>query len=225
MRLLRGRGSDPAADHAITADLAGWTAETGEPAVRLWQPHRSVAFGRRDTAHDGYNSAVRAARRRGYTPVERSVGGRAVAFTGSTVALVLTEPVETARTGIEARYDRVTDAVADALAGLGVALEPGEPADAFCPGSHSLSADGKVVGLAQRVRSAVAVVSGIVVVRDHEALADVLESVYGALGVPFEPDTLGSVARAGGPADPGAVIRALEATLTAEPTAELVRES
>lgn len=225
MRLLRGRGADPAADHAMTADLAGWTAESGEPAVRLWQPHRSVAFARRDTAHEGYDRAVRAARRRGYTPVERSVGGRAVAFTGSTVAFVLTDPVETARTGIGARYDRVADAVADAVAGIGVDLEPGEPAGAFCPGSHSLSAGGKVVGLAQRVRSAAAVVSGIVVVRDHEALADVLDPVYGALGVPFERDAVGSVARAGGPADPEAVIRALEDALTEEPTVEVVRGS
>ncbi|PSQ58427.1 MAG: lipoate--protein ligase, partial [Halobacteriales archaeon SW_9_67_25] len=49
----------------------------------------------------------------------------------------------------------------------------------------------------------------IVVVRDHTAIADVLDPVYGALGVPFERDAVGSVARASGPDDPEAVCRAL----------------
>lgn len=225
MRLLRGRGADPDADLAVTRDLLEWAGDTGRPAMRLWRPHRSVAFGRRDANREGYNRALRAARARGYAVVERSVGGRAVAFTGSTVAFVRAEPVEEARTGIQARYNRVTGAVVDALADLGVAVESGEPEGAFCPGTHSLSAAGKIVGLAQRVRSTVALVSGVVVVCDHQAVADVLEPVYGALGVPFERGAVGSVARAGGPADPEAVIGALADRLATDPTVEHVRET
>jgi lipoate-protein ligase A len=225
MRVIRGRAADPEADRAATRRLLERTAETGTPALRVWQPHRSVAFGRRDANREGYDRARRAAESRGYATVERSVGGRAVAFTGSTVAFVRAEPVEEARTGIQARYDRVTAEVTGALASLGVTVEPGEPEGAFCPGTHSLSAEGKIVGLAQRVRTEVALVSGIVVACDHEQLAAVLEPVYGALDIPFEREAVGSIARAGGPDDPGAVVATLQKRLAEDPTIEHVRES
>lgn len=225
MRVIRGRAADPTTDRAATRDLLKRTAETGRPGLRVWRPHRTVAFGRRDANREGYDRARRAAQTRGYATVERSVGGRAVAFTGSTVAFVRAEPVDEARTGIQARYDRATGGVTEALASVGVTVEPGEPDGAFCPGTHSLSAQGKIVGLAQRVRSEVALVSGVVVAHDHEQLADVLEPVYGALDIPFRRDAVGSVARAGGPADPGAVVTALQETLATDPTVEHVRET
>lgn len=225
MRVIRGRAVDPGADRAATRQLLERTAETGVPVLRVWRPHRSVAFGRRDANREGYDRAFRAAESRGYATVERSVGGRAVAFTGSTVAFVRAEPVAEARTGIQARYDRVSAEVSEALASLGVTVEPGEPDGAFCPGTHSLSAHGKIVGLAQRVRSDVALVSGIVVACDHEQLGDVLDPVYGALDIPFDRDAVGSVARAGGPTDPDEIVTALQTTLAENPTVEHVRES
>jgi lipoate-protein ligase A len=101
-----------------------------------------------------------------------------------------------------------------ALEALGVDAREGEPPGAFCPGAHSLSTDaGKVVGIAQRVRQGSAAVAGIVVVRDHAAIAAVLEPVYGALGVPFDAASVGSVAASGGPADPTRVARAVESAL------------
>ena len=225
MRVLRGRAADPEADRAATRRLLERTAQTGTPGLRVWRPHRSVAFGRRDANREGYGQAVRAAKSRGYATVERSVGGRAVAFTGSTVAFVRAEPVAEARTGIQARYDRVSAEVREALASLGVTVEPGEPDGAFCPGTHSLSARGKLVGLAQRVRSEVALVSGIVVACDHGQLGDVLSPVYGALDIPFDRDAVGSVARAGGPTDPNEVVTAFRTTLAENPTVEHVRET
>jgi len=225
MRVIRGRGADPKADRAATRRLFERTAKTGTPGLRVWRPHRSVAFGRRDANREGYDRARRAAESRGYATVERSVGGRAVAFTGSTVAFVRAEPVEEARTGIQARYDRVTDEVSEALASLGVTAERGEPEGAFCPGTHSLSARGKIVGLAQRVRSKVALVSGIVVACDHGQLGGVLEPVYGALGIQFDRDAVGSIARAGGPADPDEVVATFRTTLSENPTVEHVRET
>jgi octanoyl-[GcvH]:protein N-octanoyltransferase len=225
MRVLSGRGADPESDRAATRQLLERTARTGAPGLRVWRPHRSVAFGRRDANREGYDRAVRAAESRGYATVERSVGGRAVAFTGSTVAFVRAEPVEEARTGIQARYDRTSAELSKALAALGVTVDPGEPDGAFCPGTHSLSARGKIVGLAQRVRSEVALVSGIVVARDHDQLGDVLEPVYGALDIPFDRDAVGSVARAGGPTDPDEVVTALRETLAESPTVEHVRDT
>lgn len=195
--------------------MADRVASDREAALRVWRPYRQVAFGRRDATSDGYERAQAAARDRGYVVVERSAGGRAVAYTGSTIAVALAVPTENPRGTIQRRYDRVSAAVRRALAECGVDAREGEPPDSFCPGTHSLQADGKVAGLAQRVRQSVAVAGAIVVVRDHEDIAAVLTPVYAALGVPFDPDSVGSVARAGGPADPDRVVAALEATLTA----------
>lgn len=195
------------------------TGETGEPAVRVWTPHRQVAFGRREAVATGYDRAVAAARERGFEPVERSVGGRAVAYTGSTVAFANAVSVADPRVGLGDRYDAAVEDLRRALASLGVDAVPGEPPDAFCPGSHSLQRGGKIVGIAQRVRTDAALVAGCVVVDDRVAFADVIEAVYDALDQPFDPASVGSVAAAGGPSDPDRVVDAVERALVAdEPT-------
>lgn len=256
MRVLRGRATESLdADRAATRELLDHTGETGEVGVRAWTPRRQVAFGRRDARTAGYGRAREAAASRAFPPIERSVGGRAVAYTGDTVAFARTEPVEGERTGIGERYARATTDLQIALHRLGIRAREGEPPHSFCPGSHSLQAGGgpadaalggsdgdvpdaggdwdddgepnngsrgtgtndggagKLVGLAQRVTGEAALVAGIVVTRDHGEIASVLDPVYDALGVPFDPGSVGSVARAGGNGDPGAVARAVEAVL------------
>jgi octanoyl-[GcvH]:protein N-octanoyltransferase len=231
MRVSRGRADSVEADRAVTDRLVERVATGGpeptdrEPAVRTWRPHRLVAFGRRDTTSGGYDRAREAARERGFPPVERDVGGRAVAYTGSTVAFVRATPVSGPRGEITARYDATIADLRDALADLGVDAAEGEPPDSFCPGSHSLQADcggrsRKVAGLAQRVRADVAVVAGLLVVRDHAETADVLDPVYDALGVPFDPGTVGSVELAGGETRPGRVVRAVENRLVGDEPAD-----
>jgi len=221
MRLLRGRAGDHERDYEHTREMVTRVADD-ESALRVWTPHRQVAFGRRDRRAEGYDRAREAATDRGYAVLEREVGGRAVAYTGSTVAFALAEPTTGARTGIDdregigERYDRVSGAVQRALDAVGVDGREGEPPDSFCPGAHSLQADGKLVGIAQRVRQDVALTAGIVVVRDHVAIGDVLAPVYGALDVPFDPDSVGSVRRAGG--DPAGVVDALETELVGSRT-------
>ena len=211
MRVLRGRAATPEADLDVTADALDRAGERGEPAVRVWRPHRQVAFGRRDASADGYDEARRIAREKGFEPVERSVGGRAVAYTGTTLAFARAVPIEDQRRGLQDRYDAASAAVRAALADLGVDAVPGEPDDSFCPGTHSLqAAGGKVVGIAQRVRQSAALVAGVVVVDRRAEIAGVLEPVYDALGVPFDPESVGSVAAAGGPSDPDCVALAIE---------------
>lgn len=199
------------------------TVETGEPTVRAWRPHRQVAFGRRDAREAGYEAARSAAREHGYPPVLRAVGGRAVAYTGTTVAFARTEPLADLREGLGERYEAATAAVERALARLGVDAERGEPPDSFCPGTHSLQAGGKIVGIAQRVQQGGAVTAGVLVVTDHEEIADVLRDVYGALGVPFDPATVGSVRRAGGVASPGTVKTTVEEELVGDAAFEVER--
>jgi lipoate-protein ligase A len=220
MRILRGRPATVTADRERTDAMLARTGGTGEPAVRAWTPHRQVAFGRRDATEAGYERAVAAARERGFEPVERAVGGRAVAYTGSTVAFAHAVPVDGDRTGIDARYRATTGRIRTALADLGVDARPGEPPDSFCPGDHSLQAGGKLVGIAQRVRTDAALVAGCVVVDDREAFAAVLGAVYDALGRPFDSGSVGSVAAAGGPADPDRVARTVERRLAGDAHAD-----
>jgi lipoate-protein ligase A len=223
MRVVRGRAGSIDRDRGASRRLLAWAAD-GETAVRAWRPHRQVAFGRRDVRSEGYDRAREAARERGFPPVERDVGGRAVAYTGATVAFARAEPAE-GRSGIDERYDRASADLRVALRRLGVDAREGEPDDSFCPGTHSLQARGKVVGIAQRVRRDAAVAAGIVLVRDHAGIAGVLEPVYDALGTRLDPDTVGSIARAGGDADPDRVARTVEAVLVGEADPEVVRAS
>ncbi|WP_435344516.1 lipoate--protein ligase family protein [Haloarchaeobius sp. HRN-SO-5] len=227
MRVVRGRAGTPVADSEATARLLDEVGETGEPAVRVWAPHRIVAFGRRDANEPGYEAAAAAARDAGFDPVQRSVGGRAVAYDGeTTLAFARLVPVEDARTGLDDRYEALTVDVQRALRRLGVPAERGEPADAFCPGQHSLQRDGKLVGIAQRVRSDAAVTSGVCIVRNHAELAAVLDEVYAALDAPFDPDAVGSVERAAGTADPDVVRETLETELAGpDATVEPLRET
>jgi len=227
MRVFRGRAASISADRDVSRQLLSVAAD-GEPAVRVWVPHRQVAFGRRDARREGYERARAAADERGFPPIERDVGGRAVAYDGATtLAFARAEPVTDGRTGTTDRYERTTAALEQALRTLDLEPSRGEPDDSFCPGTHSLSlgdarANGrrrKVVGIAQRVRSDAALVAGIVLVADRENLAAVLEDVYGALGVALEPASVGSIAAAGGPSDPEPVRAAIEDALVGDATA------
>ncbi|WP_336035399.1 lipoate--protein ligase family protein [Halobacterium yunchengense] len=220
MRVVRGRRDDPDADRAVTRDVLEWVRESGEPAVRVWAPGRQLAFGRRDANEDGYDAAREAARERGFPPVERSVGGRAVAYTATTLAFARVTPLDDVRTGLGERYDAMVADVLAALAAVGVDAREGEPPESFCPGDHSVSADGKVAGVAQRVTKGAALTSGVLVVDGREEIRSVLADVYGALGVPFDPESVGSVAAAGGDAD--RVREALEDALVGDADRDVV---
>jgi lipoate-protein ligase A len=216
MRVLRGRGATVRADREHTARLLADAADEG-PGVRVWTPPRQVAFGRRDARESGYDRARRAAEAVGFTPFERDVGGRAVAYTGRTLAFALSVPLDGDRGRIDERYADVTRAVRSALGRVGAAVSAGEPPRSFCPGDHSLrvAGGGKVAGTAQRVRADAALVAGCLVVSrsDAAALVTVLDPVYDALDVPFDPESIGSVAEAGGPVDAERVARAVETAL------------
>lgn len=213
MRVLRGRAETVEADRAVTRTVLEDTRDTGESTVRVWTPHRQVAFGRRDTHRDGYETAREAAKEYGFPTHERAVGGRAVAYTGNTVAFARAKPLKNIRSGLQERYSAATTDLQVALMRLGVHARPGEPSDSFCPGSHSLQADGKIVGIAQRVQRGVALVAGIVITDDHKAIAEVLTDVYDALDVPFDTDSVGSIAHTGGNGDPERVTREIERAL------------
>lgn len=222
MFVLQGRGNTAEADRKLTEVLRRHAAEEREPAVRVWRPRRQVAFGRRDVGAPGYAHARRVARDRGYAPVGRSVGGRAVVYHGTTVAFARAEPVSDPRTGLDDRYERAIRAAERALESVGVEVSRAEPAGAFCPGSHSLSVgDGKIVGIAQRVTTDAALVAGVAIPRDRWPVAEVLAAVYDELDVSFRPSSVGSVRAAGGDPDPDALVGALESVLVGDTDATI----
>ncbi|MXR40171.1 lipoate--protein ligase family protein [Halobaculum sp. WSA2] len=197
--------------------------ESGVPSLRVWTPGRSLAFGRRDARADGYDRATAAAREHGFPPVERSVGGRAVAYAESTLAFAHAIPLDDARAGLNDRYGDAVATLVAALRDAGADVERGEPPASYCPGDYSVRVvgGGKVAGIAQRVRQNAALVSGCVTVAERGPIRAVLAPVYDALDVPFDPESVGSVAQAGGPADPEAVRDAIEAEFVADREAEV----
>lgn len=222
MFVVEGRGTTTDEERRAVAGVYDLVGRAGRPAVWVWEPPRQVAFGPRDVRHEGYPAAARAARALGYPAVERSVGGHPVAHTGSTLAFVRAEPVADPRRGLRERYERALDDVGGALADVGVEAERGEPPRSFCPGEHSLSSGGKIVGVAQRITADLAATAGVVVVADAAAVARVLGPVYAALGIDLDPGAVGSVADAGGPADGAAVGGAIRRRLLAGADAEAV---
>jgi lipoate-protein ligase A len=221
--LLTGRARSIDADYQVTSDALDATGQQADSIVRVGRPHRQIAFGPRDRNVDGYERAREIALENGFEPVERTVGGRAVAYTGTTVAFVRTQQITDPRQGLSDRYDPMVEALGNALDTLDVDAQAGEPDRSFCPGAHSLQAEGKLVGVAQRVTKDVSLVSGIVVVRDHEQIGRVLQEIYAALDIPFDPTTVGSVAKAGGPADPQATIDAVSDALLDGENPSIVR--
>jgi len=218
MRVVRGELSDVDADRQVTSELTRLTEQTVEPTLRVWTPPRQLAFGRRDSTVGGYQQARRIATEHGYQPLERSVGGSAVAYTGTTVAFAIAIPTETDRGGIEDRYRETAADLSRALETVGATVIHGEPSGSFCPGEHSLQSDGKIAGIAQRVRRESALVGGCIIVSrsDAESISRVLEPVYAALGIPFDPAAVGSVEGAGGSADIEKLLQAIETTFVGD---------
>lgn len=193
MIVVRARPSDHSEDYDVVKGMLEHTRETGERVVRVWTPHRLVAFGRKDSRLNGFERAKVRARDFGYTPVVRRVGGHAVAYTGDsdTVTFATTFDVDDMAKGLDKRYEKVEETVKSALENLGFEVTSGEPPQTFCPGDYSLSTpEGKIVGIAQRITREAALVSGVVIV-ENDDVAEVLNSVYDALGIKFDPDTVG----------------------------------
>lgn len=224
MHVVRGSVSDANHDRNVTRELIDVVESTEEPVVRVWTPPKQIAFGRRDTTADGYDRARQIAIEGGYEPIEREVGGSAVAYTGETIAFAYGVPTESERGNIDDRYRNAETLLLQALGQAGAAVEKGEPDASFCPGDHSVQGDGKIAGIAQRVRRESALVGGYVIVTeaDERAVSEVLDPIYAALEMPFDPQSVGCVERVGGPKDADSVVSAIEkAFLGGEPTTVL----
>jgi octanoyl-[GcvH]:protein N-octanoyltransferase len=186
------------------------------PTIRIHRPGNEVAFGRQDVASPGYQAAAEAARSAGFAAVERLAGGRAAVFHQGTIAIARAyrDPQPPKRT--YARFEEMAGLITDALRDLGVDARVGEVPGEYCPGAYSVNARGetKLAGIGQRMIRGGAHMGGVVIASGGREVARVLEPVYRALDLDWDPATSGSVSdELAREVDPGEVEEALIAEL------------
>ena len=183
---------DTAVSHATLRLVAqGRLPET----LRIHRPGPVLAFGPRDRVTQGFPAAVDAALARGFGAVLRLAGGRAAVFHPGTIAFSWAIPDPSPREGIPARFDELAGIIVEAIGSLGIDARIGEVPGEYCPGEHSVNARGrtKLMGVGQRVIAGAAHVGGVVVVSGADRIRDVLTPVYAALGLDWDPATVGSL--------------------------------
>jgi lipoate-protein ligase A len=200
---------DIAVSHALLLEVAG-----GEraPALRVYHPGATLAFGRLDRLREGFAEAAAAARGHGYQPVLRIAGGHAAAYHPACV--VYEEIVPDSDIGkLHRRFRHASALIVDALRALGADVAVGQLPGEYCPGAYSVIAAErlKVAGLAQRVIRGGALLSAVVVVANGADVREVLIAVYAALGLDWDPRTAGAVEDVRPSAGAAAVARALVA--------------
>jgi lipoate-protein ligase A len=197
---------DAATAHALL-DLVA--AKRRQPVLRLYRPAPTVAFGRRDAFLPGFAAAAAAARRHGFTPVLRGAGGRAAAYAED--CLIFDEVMSADGSAIRDRFAEDARRQARALRGLGVDARVGEVRGEYCPGEFSVNARGRVklIGAAERIIRGAWLHSSMVVFDGAPRLQAVLRDVYAALGLDWDPETVGDVATEAPEAGLGDVRRAL----------------
>jgi octanoyl-[GcvH]:protein N-octanoyltransferase len=196
--LLEGRaGPDPVLDLALATALLQQVASGRRgPLIRVYRPAPTVAFGRRDSFLAGFERAATAATRAGFTPAIRSAGGRAAAYHEECLIIDEIVPAPDAMAEVDARFAAEAESQARALRGLGIDARVGEVPGEYCPGRFSVNARGqvKLIGAAQRIISGAWLFSTVVVVGGAARVRAVLEEVYTALALDWDPASVGSIA-------------------------------
>lgn len=194
--LQEGFAARPAYDTGLSRALLEEVAAGRHPeALRLHVPGDVVAFSVLDRARPGFEEAVASARAAGLGAILRLAGGRAAVFHAQTIAFAWCIPDPEPRTGIRERFEETAGIIAEALGSLGVDARVGEVAGEYCPGEHSVNARGrrKLMGVGQRIVRGSAHVGGVVVVGGRDRVRDALIPVYDAMGVEWDPETVGAV--------------------------------
>ena len=187
---------DPALDAAVSRAVMHRVAQGELPeTLRLARPAAVVAFAKRDALSPAYAQAVAAARAGGFGAILRLAGGRAAVFHEGTLELAHAVPDPDPKPGIHERFEATATLIARALRKLGVDARVGEVAGEYCPGRWSVNASGarKLAGTGQRVVAGGSHTGAVIVVDGAERVLSVLEPVYAALGLEWDPRTVGAV--------------------------------
>ena len=164
--------------------------------LRLYVPDDVVVFSLLDARRPGFAAAREAATRLGCGSVLRLGGGHAALFHRRCLAFSWAAPDGAERDGIRRRFEAVADWLSAALRRLGVDARIGEVPGEYCPGEYSVNARGRVklMGVGQRVIRGAAHVGGVIVVQDAGRVREVLEPIYAALALDWDPRSAGAVA-------------------------------
>jgi octanoyl-[GcvH]:protein N-octanoyltransferase len=187
---------DPAFDAAVSRAVMHRVAQGALPeTLRLARPAAAVAFAKRDALSPGYAAALAAARARGFGAILRLAGGRAAVFHEGTLELAHAVPDPDPKHGIHQRFEATATLIARALRALGVDGRVGEVPGEYCPGRWSVNAAGarKLAGTGQRVVAGGSHTGAVIVVDGAERVRSVLEPVYEALELQWDPRTVGAV--------------------------------
>ncbi len=197
IRLIReGYPASPGLDTAISRALLLRVSDGAlEETFRIHTPGRIVAFGKRDTLEPGYPDAVAATRAGGFLPVERLAGGRAAVFHEGTLAFSWAIPEPDPRPGIRTRFATLSELMVGAFGRLGIRAAIGEIPGEYCPGEWSVHSGGrrKLMGVGQRLARHGAHIGGVVVVSGAARVNEILEPVYAALDVEWDPTVTGAL--------------------------------
>lgn len=219
--VLQGFDDDVGLDTATSQAILERVAAGDLPETfRISSPGRVLAFGRRDRLEPGFDDAVRAAHALGFASVIRLPGGRAAVFHEGTISFSWTTPDPDPVRGIRRRFVETTEVLLNALARLGVEASVGEIPGEYCPGEFSVNAGGvvKLAGLGQRLTRGGAHVGGVLVVDGAGPIREVLVPVYAALGIDWDPTTVGAVSDVRPGIDVPSVVDSLVQTLTTRTT-------
>jgi lipoate-protein ligase A len=167
-----------------------------EEAVRVCVPGRLVSFGKLDAFAPGFAAAVAAAERAGFAAVHRVGGGRAAVFHEGTILFSHVVRDEDPR---PAHARPLPPAGGRDARGAARARRRGRRASGpcrgeYCPGDYSLgSGRTKLVGIAQRIVRHAACTQGVLVVTGGDLVRSVLEPVYEAMELDWDPETAGDL--------------------------------
>ncbi len=194
--LLDGSAHDALLDIALgPALLQRIAADRGPETIRLYRPRPTLAFSGRDAATPGIVAAAAAARRAGFTPLRRGPGGRAAAYHSGALCIDHVSADSAGPPQIRPRFIQYGELLVRALRTLGVDAALGPVPGEYCPGEFSIN-DGhghKLVGTAQRLVRGGWLFGTVILVADPEPIRAVLTQVYAALGLPWDPGTVGAV--------------------------------
>ena len=149
--------AEPVDPRAQLLDETGWFEQDvglAAPRAWLWEPaSRLLVVTRPETRFPEYPLAVARLEASGWPVWVRSTGGSAAPLAPGMLVLTQIEEIEAADDALRRGYERLCDPMIAALRSLGIDVDTGPVAGAWCDGRFNLVCGGrKLAGTAQRQR-------------------------------------------------------------------------